>query len=102
RLAECPLRGWPRPPGKLPTSRSATTVVSHELAWASWDAPEDGFLPGTTDFLHGRLARANRFGVIQYAVLLQEFPLREIPGHAVLSPRAHLQSLSCSRDIIKP
>src|SRR6267143_2272276 len=98
-LEPASLRGWP--PGKLPTLHSATTVVLHELAWASSNAPEDGFLPGTTDFLHGRLARANRFGVIQYSVL-QEFPLREISGDAVLSPRAHLQSLSCSRDIIKP
>src|SRR5438445_4913750 len=32
------------------------------------DAPEDGFLVGTMDPLHGRLVRGNRFAVAPYCV----------------------------------
>src|SRR5437660_11088635 len=69
---------WPPRPG------SDTTADSDEKAWASLLAPENGFLPGTTDLLHGRLAKAKRFVVAQYHRQRKSIPQPVEPEECVI------------------
>src|ERR1700704_996282 len=67
-------------------SRAATkTALSHSnrlrckgMGFIT-NAPEVGFLPGTTDLLHGRLTLGNRFDVIQYSLRQGFIPPPRLP-----------------------
>jgi hypothetical protein len=60
-------------------------------------------LPGTTDLFYGRLARANRFVVIQYSPQPQFIPLPGRRENSALLARTWDAQLSLrSRDIINP
>jgi hypothetical protein len=68
------------------------------------NAPEVGFLPGTTDLLHGRLTRGNRFDVIQYSLRQEFIPPPRLPpefcifgGHSGHNP-FHVAVISSTRN----